>query len=85
MSVICNVCRLPITDPVEAEKDRIYVVGNGTMLPPQKKHDVCDRAYSAEKKGLTKRTDLEAMPRAARLRFLGRLRPQQPQVRERSR
>lgn len=77
MAVICNVCRLEITDPTEAAKDRIYQVGNGRLLPSQKKHDACDNVYKAEKKGLTKRPDLEAMSAQARLRFLGRLQPAQ--------
>lgn len=76
MAVICNVCRLEITNPTEAEKDRVYQVGNGHLLPPQKKHDACDAAYKAEKKGLTKRTDLEAMTTQDRLKSLGRLRSQ---------
>lgn len=74
MAVICNVCRLEITNPTEAEKDRIYQTTKGHLLPAQKKHDACDAAYAAEKKGLTKRADLEAMPIQARLRSLGKLR-----------
>lgn len=68
--VICNVCQLEITNPVEAEKDRIYLVkGSGRILPAQKKHDACDVEYR-KKKGLQKREDLEAMPREIRARFV---------------
>lgn len=53
--VICNVCRQPITDPVEAGKARLYrVKANGHELPPQKKHDACNAAYAALRTGLEK-------------------------------
>lgn len=53
--VLCNVCRKPIDDKIEAAKDRIYVVrANGKELPVQKKHDACDAEY-AKKPGLMKK------------------------------
>jgi hypothetical protein len=52
--IICNVCRQPITSPAE-QVDRNYLVkATGKQLPIQKKHDVCDAAYAAEKVGLEK-------------------------------
>jgi len=52
--VICNVCREPITDPSEQVDRKYKVKANGLALPPQKKHDQCDKAYEAEKTGLEK-------------------------------
>ena len=78
MSVICNVCRLEITDATEAAKDRVYLLRNGRTLPPQKKHDVCDASYGREKTGLQKVSDapidraaakaVDRVARAARVR-----------------
>jgi hypothetical protein len=54
MDIICNVCREPITNPAE-QIDRLYQVRmTNKPLPPQKKHDVCDAQYAAEKTGLEK-------------------------------
>jgi hypothetical protein len=51
---MCNTCRQEITNPAE-QVDRLYVVkATNHQLPPQKKHDACDAAYSAEKTGLEK-------------------------------
>ena len=53
--VICNVCQKPINDPVQAKKDRTYIVlATGHPLPLQRKHDACDAAYAKEKTGLRK-------------------------------
>lgn len=50
----CNVCGKPIDAPAE-RVPRVYRVrANGRELPPQYKHDACDRAYAAEKTGLEK-------------------------------
>lgn len=52
--IICNVCRQPITEPVE-QVDRKYLVkATGRELPAQKKHDACNASYAAEKTGLQK-------------------------------
>jgi hypothetical protein len=52
---ICNYCRKPIDDPVEAAKERRYLVkAKNKELPIQRKHDACDAAYAAERTGLEK-------------------------------
>jgi len=54
-TIICNMCRKPINDPVQAKKKRVYVVlATGHPLPPQRKHDACDAAYAKKKTGLRK-------------------------------
>lgn len=52
--IICNVCRQEITVPAEQVSRLYQVKATGHSLSPQKKHDVCNAAYAAEKTGLSK-------------------------------